>query len=657
MSEVETKVNEIAETIITELDSCRSQFSENTPRNFRLEPFFACVYVNRTKIRSSDHTIIEPTQPAILLVSRYSSIADIAPVTPNIWLINDTGTYMGGVHTEDYGNIRKCTPKNPPTGWFWQVEVLDKCIFEIDSTRWDAVRNNFHFRFDDEFIASLRNLLQDDGALRLKSWELMSASYGLRSRPGLDKIQDSISRLPLNSRLIITGPAGSGKTTTMIRRLAIKSNLEHGQEEGENIHNIDNWTAFTPNDTLRSYLKEAMNRDSLVAPIEKVRIWDDVRLRISGDYLKFTGPDKLLISPKDFLDSVPSPKLWAFYENFEKFLTHSARDADHLARNLPLIVNYYLEFREHYLNGGENIIFRNIVDTEKINPYLCKSEIDLLIYTILNTANQYFRRDTNRLLRDTNNDLLENIKSLHRRQIVVDEASDFSAIQLGCMFNLADPRYQSVMFVGDPMQRLTAQGINSWEECNALNSFQKYDFYVDYRQTQKLKRIANALTQREDQYEDDNSPTPLKYKSAIDHDLASWILSRISEIYTKNNNKLPTIAVIVPNESYVDPVFAQLNPGLTQHGFVVEKCTEGKTSEEPSRIRIFSIDYIKGLEFDSVFFISFDKVEKPELLDKYLYVGLTRARSFLGVTYENEFPPSLGNVHQYFETGDWQNIA
>ena len=45
---------------------------------------------------------------------------------------------------------------------------------------------------------------------------------GLRDQPILDQYQDEIFRLPLDQRLLILGPPGTGKTTTLIRRLGQK---------------------------------------------------------------------------------------------------------------------------------------------------------------------------------------------------------------------------------------------------------------------------------------------------------------------------------------------------------------------------------------------------------------------------------------------------
>lgn len=53
-----------------------------------------------------------------------------------------------------------------------------------------------------------------------------------------------------------------------------------------------------------------------------------------------------------------------------------------------------------------------------------------------------------------------------------------------------------------------------------------------------------------------------------------------------------------------------------------------------SNVRVFDIQHIKGMEFEAVFFVSIDQLATlhPALFDKYLYVGITRAATYLDVT-------------------------
>lgn len=78
------------------------------------------------------------------------------------------------------------------------------------------------------------------------------------------------------------------------------------------------------------------------------------------------------------------------------------------------------------------------------------------------------------------------------------------------------------------------------------------------------------------------------------------------------------------------------------HNLNVVACYKGQFAGQENDIRVFDIRYIKGLEFEAVFFIGIDKLasEKPELFDKYLYVGATRAATYLGLTCNGEELPT-----------------
>lgn len=110
---------------------------------------------------------------------------------------------------------------------------------------------------------------------------------GLRDQPILDQYQDEIFRLPLDQRLLILGPPGTGKTTTLIRRLGQKldsSFLEEGElltvesvSSATGISHANSWIMFTPTELLKQYLKEAFAREDVPAPDMRIRTWADYR--------------------------------------------------------------------------------------------------------------------------------------------------------------------------------------------------------------------------------------------------------------------------------------------------------------------------------------------------------------------------------------------
>jgi DNA helicase IV len=74
-----------------------------------------------------------------------------------------------------------------------------------------------------------------------------------------------------------------------------------------------------------------------------------------------------------------------------------------------------------------------------------------------------------------------------------------------------------------------------------------------------------------------------------------------------------------------------------------------------NEVRVFDIQHIKGLEFEAVFFLNVDKLAKnlPDLFEKFLYVGITRAATYLGITCETVLPEKIEHVRSLFAE-DWK---
>ena len=135
-----------------------------------------------------------------------------------------------------------------------------------------------------------RTSLRVFGARFLPEW----ASAISRS---LDPHQDEIFRMPINSRCFLSGPPGTGKTTTLIRRLGQKTDrgaIEEADGEARLIRVVKDetgrshktsWILFSPTKLLRQYVKEAFAREGLAAPDDHIRTWEEFRGELAREEL------------------------------------------------------------------------------------------------------------------------------------------------------------------------------------------------------------------------------------------------------------------------------------------------------------------------------------------------------------------------------------
>ena len=298
--------------------------------------------------------------------------------------------------------------------------------------------------------------------------------------------------------------------------------------------------------------------------------------------------------------------------------------------------------------------------------FISSVELDAVVLLTLNTARELMQLSfIKRQLDLPKFGFLSIIQSHFKNQVLVDEATDFSVLQLACMQCLTNISTQSFFACGDFNQRLTEFGVSERSHLEWLPLASEFKtINTVYRQSQKLNDLSRMVLSIYDGDISSLGKLPENYNhqgvsAVLAEDLdniggiADWLAQRISEI-NRSVGKMPTVGVLVESESSVQPLADKLSERLMDVNLVAEACLGGKTLGENTDVRVFSAEHIKGLEFEAVFFVNIDKLadNQPLLFDKYLYVGVTRASTYLGITCNHSLPINLEPLREHLK-GSW----
>jgi superfamily I DNA/RNA helicase len=252
--------------------------------------------------------------------------------------------------------------------------------------------------------------------------------------------------------------------------------------------------------------------------------------------------------------------------------------------------------------------------------------------------------------------------------VAIDEATDFTPAQIGCMFLLSRPRLNSLTLSGDLMQQMNGNGIDSWEDLKELlPGLEIKSLAKSYRQTPKLLNLATALYKNRfnnepgfyaAQKDDKDDPEALVFISPDFDAKVNWVAQRIAELYHIYEKIIPNIAIFVRNNDQIEKLTKALNDNeiLIRNMIHVKGCVGEGEIGSAEFIRIFNINLIKGMEFETVFFMDVDEYgrDEMEMLDKLIYVGVSRATYYLAITLNDSFPERLAPVkHLLVENGTW----
>ena len=303
----------------------------------------------------------------------------------------------------------------------------------------------------------------------------------------------------------------------------------------------------------------------------------------------------------------------------------------------------YKRFRRNVFankSEGWNLTILQELLQRREGKELHAQEQSLLIGTINNIV-----KEVKKIVKTPiNHVFVEAYNDLCRPIIGVDEATDFSKFDIYAMESLLSENFNSLTLSGDLMQRLTCSGITEWNYIEPIvKNMKVLEMKTSYRQSTSLLKVAKDLYYDTIGEEPDyvahlkstKVPKPIAYCSNDEHAKVNWIEQRIGEVYKAYGKKLPSIAIFLNNKEDIPRFVRQLEDTdfAVDNGIGVVDGSAGNVLASSNQIRVYPIDVVKGMEFDVVFFHNIDDANVDEnLIKRYIYVGVSRAAFFLGIT-------------------------
>lgn len=331
-----------------------------------------------------------------------------------------------------------------------------------------------------------------------------------------------------------------------------------------------------------------------------------------------------------------------------------------LLRNLSGIYKRYRRAIHKNLDTGWNQdVLKYIID--KDNKELHIQEQALLLGFVNNLVKAIQKWNNT----DLTGKYCDQYNAYKRPIIGIDEATDFSEVEIYAMISFALVEFSSITIAGDIMQRMTQRGLKSWDDLdNVIHNKSVESLQKSYRQSKKMLEVAQRLyfdTMKERanykaHLKEEKVPKALAFVNDDEDAKMVWIEKRIKEVFEAYGKQLPSIAIFLNSKEDVQRFAEKLKNTdfFFDNQLSVINGSDGQTLGTKNQVRVFPIDTVKGMEFDVVFFHNIDDTDfDDELVKRYLYVGVSRASFYLGATFKNANPELI----KYFtQNEDWSKI-
>jgi hypothetical protein len=304
-------------------------------------------------------------------------------------------------------------------------------------------------------------------------------------------------------------------------------------------------------------------------------------------------------------------------------------------------------------SGFDSERFQNLVEDEKSRLHI--DEMNLILWFINGIIKDIWKSSLS-VLNKIEHKYVNAWYQEQKYVIAIDEASDFSLVEIAAISSFSHPKYNSVTLSGDLMQRMTDYGLSDWKQLKLLfPDLEQGRLTVSYRQSPILLGLAGRLyknvTGKNPEFrsylpESKAEPAPVIERHETTISVVNWLEDQILRVYSMYSGKIPSVAIFAENDASVDIISRELaeSDKLNDIGITVRGSRSDAELISDTQVCVYNIKTIKGLEFEAVFFVNLDciSVQDDSLLQKYLYVGLSRASYYLGISYKEKLPESVG---------------
>lgn len=411
----------------------------------------------------------------------------------------------------------------------------------------------------------------------------------------MEKAQDEVIRAGSGGPLVITGPAGSGKTTLALHRVAYL------------LQSPDTAMLFAPEDTIVFVQDEGTkNYFSRLLPdlgINNVTIttfgeWAMAILNLSGNHFK-----------NRFFEAVDSP-----IGEYRNDLYEQKKIAAINGEPVAWQKNIYATLKDAYA-GQFEAEQENLLAEQEKKKILDRLDLTMLLHCWKSDRGRLaVVKDYYQVKKNGEMEKKQRIIELKYKLMIVDEFQNYLPRQLQIFDWCLDDLTRSSLYVGDLRQGIQLGTIKNWQQLPVKISEKRLiNIHKVYRNTKEILKYLKEIGYQVE------IPAQLKDGGKVEEIIADMAgeMSFIGEKIT--GLKDFSVGIIAKDKKYLE-AFAEK---FSHH----------------ANVRILTMAEAQGVEFDTVFIVGIEQrqffypaeaasgliKEKKKIISDLLYISLTRA--------------------------------